>query len=502
MTHTVSRRELLKTSALVGSAVTLGGCERILSAVTDKMAGMPESFGVATSQDIDPCFHLLSRAAYGPRPGDLDRLREIGAERWIDEQLEPEKLGDLACTLRARRFETLHHAPGTCKEYKPVVLRQEIARHTLLRAVYSQRQLFEVMVGFWTDHLNIQLDKGDCIYFKPWDDQHVVRKHALGSFQELIRASATSPAMLVYLDGIANKKGKPGDVPNENYARELLELHTLGVHGGYSQKDVYEVARCLTGWRIKKRWNKGAVYFAGHLHDDGAKTVLGQTIPAGGGASDLDRVVDIVCTHPATARHIATKLVRRFVSEDPPAALVARVAATFTRTGGQIKPLLREILTSEEFGKARGLKIKRPFRLIVSALRALGADTHARSGLIDYLDRMGQQPFGYPTPDGYPDEGAAWMGTLLWRWNFAFELAAGRLGGVRLPRGKLARGLGRARPAELTPGDLVAHLAGRTANQQESKALTTFAAKLSPEASRGQAGLIGLILAAPAFQRY
>jgi len=357
------------------------------------------------------------------------------------------------------------------------------------------------MVGFWTDHLNIDLDKSDCIYFKPWDDREVIRKHALGSFPALIRASATSPAMLVYLDGIANKKGKPEDIPNENYARELMELHTLGVHGGYTQQDVLEVARCLTGWRIRKKWRRGTVYFDPQRHDNGRKQLLGKIVPAGGGIKDVDRVVEIVCAHPATARFIASKLVRRFVSESPPASLIDRVAAEFSRTKGQIKPLVRMILTSQEFAGARGIKIKRPFRFIVSGLRALAADTHARRSLADYLDRLGQQPFGYPTPDGYPDEGDAWLGTLLWRWNFGFELAGGRIGGVKLPRGKLARGLGRKNAAELTPQDLVAHLIGRTASEAEGRTLGLFAKQLSAASTRGQAGLIGLILASPAFQR-
>src|SRR2546422_5567793 len=222
------------------------------------------------------------------------------------------------------------------------------------------------MTGFWTDHLNINLEKGDCIYLKPSDDRLVIRAHALGNFKELIRASATSPAMLVYLDGKENRKAGPNDVPNENYARELLELHTLGVEGGYTQSDVYEVARCLTGWRLRTGWRKGTVYFDPSLHDDGEKHVLGQLIPAGGGAADLDRVVEIVCKHPSTARHIATKLVRRFVSEAVPAPLVTRGAAVFTATNGDIKSLLRTILNSDEFKAAQGVKFKRPFQFIVS----------------------------------------------------------------------------------------------------------------------------------------
>ena len=231
-------------------------------------------------------------------------------------------------------------------------------------------------------------------------------------------------------------------MPNENYARELLELHTLGVDGGYTQSDVYEAARSLTGWRLRTGWRKGTVYFDASLHDDGEKRVLGQLIPAGGGAADLDRIIDIACSHPSTARHIATKLVRRFVSEDVPASLVTRVAEVFTATDGDIKSLLRTILASDEFKAAKGLKFKRPFQYIVSSLRALGADTHAHQPLIEYLQRMGQGPFQYPTPDGYPDRAAPWLGTLLWRWNFAFALASNRVPTVTVALDQLANAIG------------------------------------------------------------
>src|SRR5262245_44939220 len=284
---TATRRDWLKEAAKIGVALPIAstlafplvGCERVISRVSEELGQtIPEHFGVANGAAIDPAFHLLSRASYGVWPGDLDRARSMSREAWIEEQLAPERIDDRLCDLRARRFETLHHDPGTCYEYKKPVLREEITRHTLLRAVYSRRQLFEVMVGFWTDHLNINLEKGDSIYLKPYDDRTVIRAQAFGKFRDLIRASATSPAMLVYLDGKENKKAAPADIPNENYARELLELHTMGVDGGYTQADVYEVARCLTGWRLRTKWRKGAVYFEPASHDDGEKTVLGYRI--------------------------------------------------------------------------------------------------------------------------------------------------------------------------------------------------------------------------------
>lgn len=499
----ITRRKLILSAALASGALSLTGCEKLISHVTEEMGQtLPDRIAVADSQEIDYDFHLLSRAAYGHWPGDLERVRRMGADAWIEEQLLPENIDDTLCDLRARRFETIHHNPGTCYEYKKPVLREEIARHTLLRAVYSRRQLFEVMVGFWTDHLNINLEKGDCIYLKPTDDRQVIRAHALGRFRDLIRASATSPAMLVYLDGNQNKKSLPEDIPNENYARELLELHTVGVRGGYRQADVYEIARCLTGWQLRTKWRKGTIYFDSSLHDDGEKHVLGHTIPAGGGESDLDRVIDIVCNHPSTAKFISTKLVRRFVSDDPPQSLIEGAAKVFAQTDGDIKSVLRTILTSDEFKSSRGSKFKRPFHFIVSCLRATAADTHAHSPLIEYLARMGQGPFQHPTPDGYPDEAAPWLGTLLWRWNFAFALAASQIPSVSLSIESLASAIGGSVDSGLVPSKLLPHFIGRAGTPQEVNALAGYAGAESFSDEKRRAELLGLVLASPAFQRY
>jgi uncharacterized protein (DUF1800 family) len=495
----VSRRKVLWTSAATAAAATLlAGCEDAISATARRLGQtVPDSVDVPAGSQIDPAFHLLSRAAYGPWPGDVERVRSMGLARWVDEQLDPDRIDDTACSLRARRFETVYHDPGTCYEYKKPVLREEMARHTLLRAVYSRRQLFEVMVSFWTDHLNINIEKGDCIYLKPHDDRAVIRRHALGKFRDLIRASATSPAMLVYLDGKENARAKPTDVPNENYGRELLELHTLGVDGGYSQEDVFEVARCLTGWRLRTGFRKGTVYFDRDFHDDGEKRVLGQTIPAGGREKDLEHVVDIVCRHPSTARHIATKLAQRFLSEKPPQSLVENVAAVFTRTDGDIKATVRAVLTSPEFAASAGLKFKPPFRFVASALRATGADTHAHAPLVEYLTRMGQGVFQYPTPDGYPDEAAPWMGTLLWRWNLAFALAAGKVPTVKVPLEKLDAAIAAGARGSESIERLFRYFVGRSPTDAEHAALAGATRDLSAPSD-----LAALVLASPAFQRY
>lgn len=386
-----------------------------------------------------------------------------------------------------RRFPTLQEPTGELYEYKPRVLLSELVRSTILRAVLSRRQLMEVMVEFWSDHFNIDIGKGDCAWLKVADDREVIRPHALGHFCDLLRASASSPAMLWYLDGRVNRRARPEERPNENYARELLELHTLGVHGGYTQGDVMEVARCLTGWTVRPRsgFRKGQVEFHAYEHDAGAKTVLGQRIATGGSERDLHDVLDLVATHPSTSRHIATKLCRRFIADEPPETAVAAVAEGFRTSGGDIRQTLRILLTRPEFVSARATKLKRPFHYIVSALRSTDALTDGASTLSDFLTSMGHAPFQYPTPEGYAAVAAAWERTLMWRWKFAAALAANRVEGTRIDVDELVRRAGGER-------SLMAHVLGRHPNATEQEAWNAMG---------GRASGLALLLASPAFQR-
>jgi uncharacterized protein (DUF1800 family) len=441
---------------------------------------------------VDPAHHLLNRAAFGPWPGDVEYVRSIGAEAWIDEQLDPASIDDTACMVLSRRFESTNASPGNAFDFEPDVVAEELARHVLLRAVHSKRQLFEVMVAFFTDHFNISVAKGDCAVLKSSDDRDVIRQHALGRFADLVRASALSPAMLVYLDGTDNTKRDDSDQPNENYARELLELHTLGL-GAYTQRDVMEAARCLTGWTVRTRWRKGTVDFHPDRHDDGAKRVLGVDIPAGGGASDLDALLDIVCTHPATAVHLATKLCRTFIADDPPAPAIDAVAATFVDTDGDIAATVRAVLVHPAFAASSGGKLKRPFRFIVSALRGLGAVTHAEPPLLRFLERLGQPSFEHPTPDGYPAEAEAWLGTMFWRWNFASALARGRAGDTRVPWDELFAALDATGPAHAER--VFAHLIGRAPEATEVAPIRAF---LDQGGTPRQA--VALLISSPAFQ--
>lgn len=490
MSLDLSRRALLRAGA-AGGLLALGGCERVLSLATRALGhAPPPSVAETAAAEVDPAFHLLSRAAWGPWPGDVDRVRALGVEGWVEEQLDPASIDDLACDLRARRFDTLHEPADALWNHEERVVIEELQRATLLRAIYSRRQLLEVMVGLWTDHLNIDVSKGACARLKTVDDREVVRPHALGRFRDLLRASALSPAMLVYLDGTENRRRSPDERPNENYARELLELHALGVDGGYRQEDVMEAARCLTGWRVRRRWRRGHVEFDRAAHDDGEKVVLGVKIPAGGGEGDLERLLDAVAGHPSTARHVARRLCRRFVCDAPPEALVAEVAAEFAATKGDLRACVRKVLLSEAFAAARGAKVKRPMRFVVSALRALAADTHAPRPLLDVLERLGQPPFRYPTPDGYPEEAAPWMGTLPWRWTFAMALARGEAPGVGVDHAALADMLGGSPSLERVG----AYLLGRALTAEERRAL-------EPAWAEDRRLGLGLLLASPAFQR-
>lgn len=494
------RRQFLGWSLAASGAAALSGCDGVYGALSRQLgAALPERLEPVLSVAPDRERRLLDRAAWGPWPGDVSRLRSQGVEGWLDEQLAPEGIDDLACTLRARRIESMHLPVAEMYEFEDYVLRDDLARHIILRAVYSRRQLEEVMLGFWLDHFNIDIGKADCKWLQTAFVRDVLRKHALGSFEELLRASARHPSMLFYLDGRLNQKRSPQEVPNENYARELLELHSLGVHGGYSQQDVMEAARCLTGWRVKSRkgFGKAKVYFDARAHDDGPKRVLGKEIPAGGGEQDLERLVAIAAHHPATARYLAWKLCRRFVAEQPPAGLVDELAGVYRANRGQIAPVLRHLFLSEAFYAAPP-KLKRPLRFVISSLRSLAADSFVEKRVVlRYLERLGQMPCQYPTPDGYPDEAHTWLGGLLWRWRFAHDLASNRMGRTRVDIPGLCalvrQGQAEAsEAAEALVEPLFAQLVGRLPQPAERQALAAVAAE--------PAQLAGLVLASPAFQ--
>jgi uncharacterized protein (DUF1800 family) len=589
---------LLSMVALLASTFAAG-----ISAQNMKMPAGRSAPKLSQDQRI---LHVLNRLGFGARPGDVERVKAMGIDNYIAQQLFPDKINDSASEAKLQNLETLRMStaeiyekypqpgqllkqlqkrgalpadlaqardnrvkgganaapaantaktgetmstqgtgemqgpemakpndtaktndaanndanPANNAEYRKAVMEYfkennlrpaqfltgELQMSRILRAVYSERQLQEVMVDFWTNHFNVFAAKGADRWLLTSYDRDTIRPHTLGKFYDLLVADAQSPAMLFYLDNFQSvspnaqlpqrrqqqpgaARGAPGELMrirnpilmsnnpqqqtpqqtqqrprgiNENYARELMELHTLGVDGGYTQKDVQEVARCFTGWTIFQprggaaaaaalmgrdaRDTAGKFIFRPGVHDNGEKTVLGHKIPAGGGEKDGLMVLDIVAHHPATAKFIATKLVRRFVSDDPPPALVDRVAQTFTKTDGDIREVLKVIFFSPEFNSAEAYraKVKRPFELAVSAVRTLGADTNGGPQFHQWIARMGQPLYGFQTPNGYSDVAESWVntGALLERMNFALALVSNRIAGTRVDLSQLVGDMG------------------------------------------------------------
>lgn len=478
---------------------------------------------------------VLNRLAFGPRPGDVATVRSMGVDRWIEQQLHPERIRDTAVTSFLAQYKTLNKSSEELyADYPPpkqalaqiqrekerrgervtaedsarvreqarlaTLPLSELTSSRVARAALSERQLEEVMVDFWENHFNVFSGKDRVRYYLPEYDAQVIRPHVLGKFRDLLGAVAHSEAMIYYLDNwrSAADSGRPvleaenarnrgrsratartgaGNRPtprrptgtttpnarrlppppappsvaqvrrglNENYARELMELHTLGVDGGYTQQDVIEVARALTGWTLDRGAQGGTFVFKPEMHDAGAKTILGQRFPAGRGIEEGEAVLDLLARSPKTATFIATKLARRFVSDTPPAALVERAAETFRATEGDIRAVVRTIVTSPEFFSAAAYraKVKSPFELVVSTVRAMDAapDPTPRTALI--VSRLGQPIFGHQAPNGYPETGDAWMntGAILSRINFGLSAAGGGVPGITLKAWPAARTL-------------------------------------------------------------
>ena len=326
------------------------------------------------------------------------------------------------------------------------VVARDLMDSKMLRAIYSNRQLNEELADFWFNHFNIFIDKGADRYLITEYERDVIRPHVLGKFHDLLEATAKSPAMLFYLDnwqsvgpnapqprGAGNRQRRG---LNENYGRELMELHTLGVDGGYTQKDVTEVARCFTGWTIQNPQRGGAFTFNARLHDNGEKTVLGVKIPAGGGMEDGEKVLDILAHHASTAHFISKKLAMRFVADDPPASLVDRMAQTFLKTGGDLREVMRTMLNSKEFWSAGAYrsKMKSPFEMVASAVRAVSGDVDYATALANQVAQLGEPLYRKIEPTGYSNSSKEWLNSagLLARMNFALQLADNKVPGVKV----------------------------------------------------------------------
>jgi len=457
--------------------------------------------------------HVLNRLGYGARPGDVARVEQMGIRQYIEQQLHPEQINDAATENRLTMFPSIHMAAdelmarypepqqaaqraGLQKPKagdnakadraqlqtfmmqngleRPQLLLQELESQRVVRAVYSERQLQEVMTDFWFNHFNVNWKKGQDKWFTTDYEMNTIRPHAMGKFKDLLMATAKSPAMLFFLDNHLSSapsapplnaaaaarrvnpknplapmiqaraaaasnanKGKartPGI--NENYGRELMELHTLGVDGGYTQKDVQEVARAFTGWTIDKPRQNAEFIFRPMMHDRGEKLVLGHMIRPGGGIEDGEQVIDILAHHPSTARFISTKLVRYFVSDTPPASLVDKVAATYMKTDGDIREMLRTIFYSDEFMSpdAYQQKTKSALEYVASAIRALNGETNGGPRIAQELGKMGQPLYQYVAPTGFPDRADYWIsdGSLVERINFAVNLTLNKIPDTRV----------------------------------------------------------------------
>lgn len=426
----LNRRQFLLGAGLA-AGLAAGGCAPIVQ----RVAGRKRADDITLPKRGGSEAHrLLHRVAFGPIPGEPRRVAEIGHEAYLREQLNPTEDDDAALKFLLSRLDVMRVSSAELRDLPEGHVVRQLRQAAILRAVYSRWQIRERMADFWTNHFNIFAFKGDGAYRKNVDDLNVVRAHALGKFPDMVRASSRSSAMLTYLDNQVNRKG----VPNENYARELLELHTLGVYGGYTQRDVAEVARCLTGWTVEERFlrPRDRFRFDEDAHDDGEKLVLGQRIPAGGGIKDGDRVIDIVTSHPSCAKFISTKLTKFFLGEHGE-AIQPKVEQAYRETGGDIQAMLMPILTSDEIVHGEPV-LKRPYDYMISSLRALDAQTDGGDALQSHLDAMGQPLYGWPMPDGYPDRTAAWTGTLLARWNFAHQLTHNEIGGTKIDPDGLA----------------------------------------------------------------
>jgi len=596
--------------------------------------------------------HLLDRVTFGARPGDVERVMKLGWEKYLDEQLRPERISDQVAEQRLKNIESIHLSsaelarnypppqvlqqvlkergielprqnqnagPATKKDakqsfkqlgreadrkkddsmddqaparppdsqatstldnmqadnqqtgvndaakrreayqalramgYRP---QQEVVQESqqakILRAVYSERQLQEVMTDFWFNHFNVYVQKGPDRILTASYERDAIRPNVFGKFEDLLKATAEHPAMLFYLDnwmsaspnakmpdrdelrrmrrerrfgGFGNRAmrrmemdemrriNQNGKVPNrarglnENYAREIMELHTLGVDGGYTQKDVQEVARCFTGWTIRNPRAGGDFYFNQFMHDDGEKAVLGKKIPSGGGIKDGYAVIHMLATHPSTAKFVSTKLARKFISDNPPPALVARMSQAFLKTDGDIREVLRTMFKSPEFFATENYraKIKTPFEMTVSAVRAIGADTNGNPQFHRWMAQMGEGLFMCQPPTGYPDTAERWVntGALLERMNFALALSENRIPGARVNLQNLLADASATRQLQVVDHFVKLLLRGQISPQTRETIDKSLGERRLTMAG-GQvdvAKVVGLILGSPEFQR-
>jgi len=544
------------------------------SSGSDKNSGNANFAGKLPIRELneeEAIVHALNRLGFGPRPGQVEQIEKTGLENWIQTQLHPENIGDPVVDARLAQFPALGlSAAGLLDQYPPQDIAakrlgmkvdeyqkhlQELAKQPggmnslpfkdqneivnelmeakMIRAVYSERQLAEQLSDFWFNHFNIFVYKDtDRWYLIPYE-RDAIRPHVLGKFRDLLEATAKSPAMLFYLDNSSSAdphafdrlkqhpvRARPGEkLPplgskrglNENYGRELMELHTLGVDGGYKQEDVIEVARAFTGWTIESPRENPVFYFDERIHDPDPKRVLGKKIK-GGGLKDGEQVLDLLVKDQHTARHISLQLAEHFVSDDPPPALVARMAKTFEKSKGDIRAVMTTMIYSPEFWSRTAFraKVKTPFELVASTTRAIGADVDQPLQLAQWVARIGEPLYQCLPPNGYSDKAVTWVstGALLNRVNFAVALTSNKVRGAQVDVNSLVGADVGANPQLALDRVETEFLAGQVSDstratlEKEMVEPRILGAKLDDPVTQVNVGLItGLVLGSPEFQK-
>ena len=514
--------------------------------------------------------HALDRLGFGPSPGEVTQIEQGGLDAWVERQLHPETIDDSAMDARLANLPVLQLSPQALQDQYPPFdvaakragmsqddyrkqqqalahpaqgvrpppssdpqeIVNELADAKMLRAIYSERQLEEQLVNFWFNHFNVYAQKDyDRWYIAPYE-RDAIRPHVLGKFRDLLEATAKSPAMQFYLDNWISAdpdafarikqhpeqyRAQPGAPPlggkrglNENYGRELMELHTLGVDGGYTQQDVIEVARCFTGWTIASPKENPQFYFDDRIHDPGEKLVLGKKIHSGG-IRDGEEVLDLLSKNPHTAHHISLQLAQYFVADAPPEVLVERMVKTWKKTNGDLREVMRTMIYSPEFWARASYraKVKTPFELVASAARVLGADVDQAQPLVSWSARIGEPLYQCLPPDGYSDKAQSWVntGALLNRLNYAIALASNHIRDTAVELTPLVGDDVGADPQKAL--DRVMNLflgegvsdATRATLESESNDPKVTGAKLDDPIREVNLGVLsGLVLGAPEFQ--
>lgn len=472
----------------------------LLLAGFSSLAAMRPSATQAVPQPSANRF-LVNRLTFGWTEEEQLLADTLGYHGYLEHHLNPEAIPDNACESLISSYLRLNWNPYNLHSVQPQVTVHQVTESTIVRAVYSKRQLLERMVEFWTDHFNVDINKSHIPWLFPLWLRLAIRPHALGTFPQLLAATAQSQVMMFYLDNVISN----GTSPNENYSRELMELHTMDVGGGYTQEDVEEVARCFTGWTVHYGYGSGSTWeflYRPEWHDNGPKVVLGTQIPAGGGFNDGLTVLDILAHHPSTARFISRKLCQRFWDYNPSETLVDAVTTTYMNTGGDIKAMLRTLFTTVNPSTAAP-KFKRPFHLFASTMRATKTQINPQpfftgSALRNLYSSAGHHPFYHSPPDGYPDRLDAWSGLLLPRWNFSAILANNGIADTSI---NLAAFLDGASTSAAVADRIDQRLFGGRMPASEKALLLNYLGAGSPTESVIR-DAIGLAASAPSYQWY